>query len=83
MALRKPLAAWPAHALVPARDEGVRLGLVQAHDARLAVGVVHRVSRCPLLGDLVDGYGLREQGERASEAINWRMPQNTLYRCVY
>ena len=54
VALRKPLAARPAHALVATRDEDMRLGLVQAHDARLAVGIVHRISRCPLLGDLVD-----------------------------
>ena len=54
VALRKPLAARPAHALVATRDEDMSLGLVQAHDARLAVGIVHRISRCPLLGDLVD-----------------------------
>ena len=53
MALRKPLAARPAHALMAARDEDVRLGLIQAHDARLAVGIMHRISRHPLLGDLV------------------------------
>ena len=52
--LRKPLAARPAHALVATRDEDVRLGLIQAHNARLAVGVVHRIPRRPLLGDLVD-----------------------------
>ena len=40
-------------AAVPARDEDVRLGPVQAHDARIAVGIVLRISRCPLLGDLV------------------------------
>ena len=54
VALRKPLAARPAHALVAARDEDVSLGLIEAHNARLAVGVVHRISRRPLLGDLVD-----------------------------
>ena len=42
------------HALVAARDEDVSLGLIEAHNARLAVGVVHRISRRPLLGDLVD-----------------------------
>ena len=52
--LPKPLATRPAHALVAARGEDVRLGLIQAHNARLAVGVVHRISRRPLLGDLVD-----------------------------
>ena len=44
--MRKPLAARPAHAPVAAGDEGVRLVLIKAHDARLAVGI--------LLGDLVD-----------------------------
>ena len=43
-----------AHALVAARDEDVSLGLIEAHNARLAVGVVLRISRRPLLGDLVD-----------------------------
>ena len=53
VALREPLAARAAHALVAAWDEDVRLGPVQAHDARVAVGIVLRISRCPLLGDLV------------------------------
>ena len=61
MTLRKQLAARPAHALVAARGEDVRLGLIQANDARVAVGIVLRISRrpllrisCrPLLGDLV------------------------------
>ena len=55
MALREPLAARPAHALVAARDEDVRLGPVQAHDARVAVGVVLLVfRRAPLRGNVVD-----------------------------
>ena len=53
MALREPLAARAAHALVAARGKDVRLGPIQAHDARVAVGIVLRISRCPLLGDLV------------------------------
>ena len=44
--MRKPLAAWAAHTLVAAGNEDVRLVLIKAHDARLAVGI--------LLGDLVD-----------------------------
>ena len=51
--LREPLAARAAHALVAARGEDVRLGPIQAHDARVAVGIVLRISRRPLLGDLV------------------------------
>eukprot|EP00964_Phaeocystis_antarctica_P028247 scaffold15931_cov58-Phaeocystis_antarctica.AAC.1 len=31
--LPKPLAARPAHALVATRDENVRLGLIEAHNA--------------------------------------------------
>ena len=50
----KPLAAWPAHTLVAAGDEGVRLVLIKAHDARVAVGILHLISRRALLGDLVD-----------------------------
>ena len=52
--MRKPLAARPADAPVAARDEGVRLGLIQAHDARLAVGILHLATRRALLGGLVD-----------------------------
>ena len=44
--MRKSLTAWPAHAPVAAGDEGVRLVLIKAHDARVAVGI--------LLGHLVD-----------------------------
>ena len=53
VALREPLAARAAHALVAARGEDVRLGPIQAHDARVAVGIVLRISCRPLLGDLV------------------------------
>ena len=53
VALREPLAARAAHALVAAWDEDVRLGPIQTHDARVAVGIVLRISRRPLLDDLV------------------------------
>ena len=52
--MRKPLTARPAHAPVAAGDEGVRLVLIKAHDARVAVGILHLISRRALLGDLVD-----------------------------
>ena len=52
--LPKPLATRPAHALVAARDEDVRFGLIQTHTARLAIGVVHRISRRSLFDGLVD-----------------------------
>ena len=53
-ALRKPLAARSTHAPVAAGDEGVRLVLIKAHDARVAVGILHLLTRRALLGDLVD-----------------------------
>ena len=52
--LHEPLAARPAYALVAARGEDVSLGLIQAHDARLAVGILHLTTHRALLGSLVD-----------------------------
>ena len=52
--MRKPLAARPAHAPVAAGDEGVRLVLIKAHNARLAVRILHLITRRALLGDLID-----------------------------
>ena len=52
--MRKPLAAWPTHTLVAAGNEGVRLVLIQAHNARLAVRILHLITRRALLGDLLD-----------------------------
>ena len=62
--MRKSLTAWPAHAPVAAGDEGVRLGLIKAHDASLDVRVRHRICRRPLLGDPVDCHGLCKRGTR-------------------